>query len=96
MFPALPLGGPLGPWTPGIPENREGADIDRGVTKIETEEGTMFEIVVVMIHSIESEIEGEMIAGDPRGIVTGTVRGADVTGGDVTIADRLSHGDCGR
>ena len=49
-----------------------------------------------MIRSIESEIEGEMIAGDPRGIVIGTVRGADVTGGDVTIADRLSHGDCGR
>ena len=56
----------------------------------------MFEIVVMMIRSVESEIEGEMIAGDPRGIVTGTVRGADATGGDVAIADRLSHGDCGR
>ena len=56
--------------------------------RLETEGGTMFKIVVVMIRSIESEIEGEMM--------TGTVRGADVTGGDVTIADRLSHGDCGR
>ena len=53
-------------------------------------------IVVMMIHSIGSENEGEMIAGDPKGIVIGTVRGADVTGGDVTIADRLSHEDCGR
>ena len=52
----------------------------------------MLVIVVMMIHSIGSE----MIAGDPKGIVTGTVRGADVTGGDVTIAGRLSHGDCGR
>ena len=69
---------------------------DSRETKIETEGGTMFEIVVVMIRSIESEIKGEMIAGDLRGIVTGTVRGADVTGGVVTIADRLSHGDCGR
>ena len=56
----------------------------------------MLVIVVMMIHSIGSEIEGEMIAGDPKGIVIGTVRGADVTGGDVTIADRLSHEDCGR
>ena len=50
----------------------------------------------MMNHSIGSEIEGEMIAGDPKGIVTGTARGADVTGGGVTIADRLSHEDCGR
>ena len=32
-------------------------------------------IVVMMTLSIGSEIEGEMIAGDPRGIVIGTVRG---------------------
>ena len=56
----------------------------------------MLVIVVMVIHSIGSENEGEMIAGDPKGIVIGTVRGADVTGGDVTIADRLSHEDCGR
>ena len=56
----------------------------------------MFKIVVVMIRSIENVIEGEMIVGDPRGIVTGIVRGADVTGGDVTIADRLCHEGCGR
>ena len=43
-----------------------------------------------------SEIEGEMIVGDPRGIATGTVRGADVTGGGVMIADRLNHEGCGR
>ena len=54
----------------------------------------MLEIVVMMTHSIGSGIEGEM-----RGIVIEIVRGADVTGGDVTIADRLSHvvhEDCGR
>ena len=96
MYPVLLLGGPLGPWTPGIPENQEGADIVRGVTKIVTGGGTMLEIVVMMTRTIGSGIEGEMIAGDPRGIVIGTVRGADVTGGDVTIADRLSHEDCGR
>ena len=44
MFHALPLKGPLGLWTPGIPENQGGADIDRGATKIETEGGTIFEI----------------------------------------------------
>ena len=75
----------------GILESREGADTVRGVTKIVTGGGTMLEIVVMMTHSIGSGIEGEMIAGDLRGIVIGTVRGADVTGGDVTIADRLSH-----
>ena len=95
MFPVLLLGGPLGPWTPGIPESRGGADTVRGARMIATG-GTMLVIVVMMIHSIGSEIEGEMIAGDPKGIVIGTVRGADVTGGDVTIAGRLSHGDCGR
>ena len=58
--------------------------------------GAMLVIVEMMNHSIGSEIEGEMIAGGPKGIVTGTVRGADVTGGDVTIAGRLSHEDCGR
>ena len=56
----------------------------------------MLEIVVMMNHTIGSGIEGEMIAGDPREIVIGIVRGADVTGGDVTIAGRLSHEDCGR
>ena len=96
MFPVLLLGGPLGPWTPGIPENREGADTVRGARMIETGGGTMLVIVVMMIHSIGSEIEGEMIAGDSKGIVIGTVRGADVTGKDVTIAGRLSHEDCGR
>ena len=55
----------------------------------------MLEIVVMMNHTIGSGIEGEMIAGDPREIVIGIVRGADVTGGDVTIAGRLSHEDCG-
>ena len=96
MFPVLLLGGPLGPWTPGIPESRGGADTVRGARMIETGGGTMLVIVVMMIHSIGSEIEGEMIAGDPKGIEIGTVRGADVTGGDVTIAGRLSHEDCGR
>ena len=95
-FPALLLGGPLGPWTLGIPESQEGADTVRGVTKIVTGGGKMLVIVEMVTHSIGSEIEGEMIAGDPRGIVIGTVRGADVTGEDVTIADRLSHEDCGR
>ena len=65
LSPARLLGGPLGLWTLGILESRGGADIDRGVMKIEIEEGTMFGIVVVMIRSIENEIEGEMIAGDP-------------------------------
>ena len=58
--------------------------------------GTMLEIVAMVTHSIGSGIEGEMIAGDARGIVIGTVRGAGVTGGDVTIADRLGHEDSGR
>ena len=80
----------------GIPESRGGAGTVRGARMIATGGGTMLVIVVMMIHSIGSEIEGEMIAGDPKGIVTGTVRGAGVTGGDVTIAGRLSHGDCGR
>ena len=96
MFPVLLLGGPLGPWTPGIPESRGGAGTVRGARMIATGGGTMLVIVVMMIHLIGSEIEGEMIAGDPKGIVTGTVRWAGVTGGDVTIAGRLSHGDCGR
>ena len=74
-FPALLLGGPLGPWTPGIPESREGADTVRGARMIATGGGTMLVIVVMMIHSIGSENEGEMIAGDPKGIVIGTVRG---------------------
>ena len=78
------------------PENREGAGIVRGATKIVTGGGTMLEIVVMMNHTIGSGIKGEMIAGDPRQIVIGIVRGADVTGGDVTIAGRLSHEDCGR
>ena len=68
----------------------------RRVTKIEIEGETIFGIIVVMNRSIETEIEGEMIAGDPRGIATGTVRGADVTGGGVMIADRLNHKGCGR
>ena len=96
MFPVLPLGGPLGPWTPGIPESREGADTVHGARMIVTGGGTMLVIVVMMNHSIGSKIEGEMIAGGPKAIATGTVRGADVTGGDVTIAGRLSHEDCGR
>ena len=54
----LLLGGPLGLWTPGSPENREGADTVRGVTKIVTGGGTMLEIVVMMTHSTGSEIEG--------------------------------------
>ena len=77
-------------------DSRGGAGTVRGARMIATGGGTMLVIVVMMIHSIGSEIEGEMIAGDPKGIVTGTVRGAGVTGGDVTIAGRLSHGDCGR
>ena len=96
MFPVLLLGCPLGLWTPGIPESREGVDTVRGARMIATEGGMMLVIVVMMIHSIGSEIEGEMIAEDPKGIAIGTARGADVTGGDVTIADRLSHEDCGR
>ena len=96
MFPVLLLGGPLGPWTPGIPESREGADTVHGAKMIVTGGGTMLVIVEMMNHSIGSEIEGEMIAGGPRGIVIGTVRGAGATGGDVTIADRPSHEDCGR
>ena len=96
MFLVLLLGGPLGPWTPGIPESREDADTDLGAKKIVTGGGTMLVIVGMMNLSSGSEIEGEMIAGDPKGIVTGTVRGADVTGGDVTIAGRLSYEDCGR
>ena len=56
----------------------------------------MLVIVVMMSHSIGSEIEGEMIAGDSKGIVIGTVRGADVPGGDVTIADGLRPFSNGR
>ena len=48
----------------------------------------MLVIVVMMTYSIGSENGDEMIAGDVRGIVIGTVRGADVTGGDVTTADQ--------
>ena len=96
MFLVLLLGGPLGPWTPGIPESREDADTVRGARMIVTGGGTMLVIVEMMNHSIGSETEGEMIAGGPKGTVTGTVRGVGVTGGDVTIAGRLSHGDCGR
>ena len=80
---------------PGIPERREGAGINRGETKIEIEGETIFGIIVVMNRSIKTEIEGE-IAGDPRGITTGAVRGAGVTGGGVMIADRLNHEGCGR
>ena len=90
MFLVLLLGGPLGPWTPGIPESREDADTVRGARMM------MLVIVEMMNHSIGSETEGEMIAGGLKGTVTGTVRGVGVTGGDVTIAGRLSHGDCGR
>ena len=96
MFLVLLLGGPLGPWIPGIPEGRGDADTALGARMIVTGGGTMLVIVGMMNLSSGSEIEGEMIAGDPKGIVTGTVRGADVTGGDVTIAGRLSHEDCGR
>ena len=39
---------------------------------------------------------GETAAGDPRGIVTGTVRRADATGGGAMIADRLIDEGCGR
>ena len=46
--------------------------------------------------SIGIETGGETIAGDLRGNMTGTVREADVTGGDVMIADRPIHKGCGR
>ena len=52
--------------------------------------------LAMMNRLIETETEGGMIAGGPRGIVTGTVRGADATGGDVMIADRLIHEGCSR
>ena len=66
--PALRLGGPLGLWAPGIPESREDADTVRGARMIVTGGGTMPVIVVMTIHSIESENEGKMIAGDARGL----------------------------
>ena len=96
MFLARLSGGPLGLRTPGILESRGGAGIDRKETKIETEGEMIVGIIAVMNPLIEIGIEGETIAGDPRGIVIGTVRGADVTGGDVMIADRLIHEGCGR
>ena len=80
-----PSGRLLGRRTPGIPESREGAGVDRGETRIETEEEMIVGIIAVMNRSIGTEIGGETIAGGPRGSVTGTVRGADVTGGDVMM-----------
>ena len=62
--------------------------------RIEAEEETIVGIIVMMSRSIGTEIEEE-IAGGPKENVTGTVRGADVTGGDVMIADRLIHKGCG-
>ena len=91
-----PPEGPLGLRTPGIPESREGAGIDRGETKIVIEGETIVGIIAVMNRLIGTEIEGGMIAGGPKGIVTRTVRGADATGGDVMTADRLIHKGCGR
>ena len=88
--------GPLGLRTPAILESRGGAGIDREETKIETEGEMIVGIIAVMNRLIETGIEGETIAGDPRGIVIGAVRGADVTGGGVMIADRLIHEGCGR
>ena len=96
MFPERHPGGPLGLWTPGTPETQEGAGVGHGGTRIEIGGETIVGIVVMMNQMIEIGIGGETIAGDPRGIETGTVRGADVTGGGVTIADRLSHEGCGR
>ena len=96
MSPARPPGGLLGLRTPGILESRGGAGVDREGTKIENEGETIVGIVVVMNRSIKTKIEGGTIAGGPRGIVTETVRGADVTGGDVMTADWLIHKGCGR
>ena len=96
MFPERRLGGPIGHRTLGIPESREGEDIDHGGTRIEIVGETIVGIIGMMIRWNATEIDGEMIAGDPRGIATGNVRGADVTGGGVMIAGRLIHEGCGR
>ena len=96
MFPERLPGGPLGLWAAGTPETQEGAGIGHEGTKIEIGGETIVGIVVMMNRMIEVGIGGETIAGDARGIETGTVRGADVTGGGVTIADRLRHEGCGR
>ena len=60
----------------------------RGVTKIVTGEGRCSRC-----RDDDLDRERDRRRDDRR---IGTARGADVTGGDVTIADRLSHEDCGR
>ena len=65
--------------------------------KIEIGGETIVGIMAMVVNRlIGTETEGETIAGGPRGIVTGTVCGADATGGDVMIADRLIHEGCSR
>ena len=92
MSLARPPEGPLGLRMPGICESREGAGVDRGETKIVIEGETIVGIIAVMNRLIGTEFEGGTIAGGPKGIVTGTVRGADATGGDVMTAGRRPIG----
>ena len=61
----------------GIPEDREGAGVGHGETMIVAEGEMIVGIVAAMNRSIGTKIGGETTAGDPRGIVTGTVRGVD-------------------